>query len=171
MHIPDVLSNLLCRWFIWISLFTLMRASLFSSSIFLEDPHETDRANRINLKQVCCNWSHHVCTVCINKQLLGGVGWLGGTGLQANYKSNDECSDCGRHANIYMWPVRECLREARQRERETWGGGDRSEEETVSVGYKFIENKALPTALVMHQLLWDPGERHTHSRTEDERHT
>lgn len=39
---------------------------------FLEDPHKTDRTNRINLKQVRCNWSHHVCTVCINKQLLGG---------------------------------------------------------------------------------------------------
>lgn len=43
----------------------------------------------------------------------------------------------------------------REREREGGGGGRRteSEEETVSVGYKFTENKALPTVLVMHQLL------------------
>lgn len=54
--------------------------------------------------------------------------------------------------------VRECLREARrqrgrERGREVGGRRTESEEETVSVGYKFTENKALPTVLVMHQLL------------------
>lgn len=64
--------------------------------------------------------------------------------------------------------VRECLREARrqrgrERGREVGGRRTESEEETVSVGYKFTENKALPTVLVMHQLLWDPGERRAQS--------
>lgn len=93
-------------------------------------------------------------------------------GLRANCKSSDECCDCGRHANIYMWPRRECERvfksgkktkRGRERGREVGGRRTESEEETVSVGYKFTENKALPTVLVMHQLLWDPGERRAQS--------
>lgn len=78
---PNFLSKtpllIFCAWrFIWTSLFILVRASLFFSSFFFfffwRTPHKTDRTNRINSKQVRCNWSHHVCTVCINKQLLGG---------------------------------------------------------------------------------------------------
>ena len=47
--------------------------------------------------------------------------------------------------------VRECLREVK-RQRES-GRKIVSEEEITSGGYKFIENKALPTILVMHQFL------------------
>lgn len=114
------------------------------------------------------HWSHH--ELCV---------WTSAIRLTTNSKmSATSCSTL----QTFLWSPGREREKVRVRKSESEAKRQREERnsecrEIIRGSYKSIGNRALPTQLVMHQPLWDPGDAQTHthtpahSHTEGERHT